>query len=428
MDYTQNAKIAQVTEKSLIIGVDIGSESHYARAFNWRGQEYGKKVFHFNDDVEGYKAFKGWVEAHKARTGAETVIVGFEPTGHYWFSFGRYVKQMGMMLVLVNPYHVKQIKELDDNSPKKTDFKDPKTIAKLVVDGRYSIPYIPEGVYAELRQAVSSRDRIIKEQNALTNRIKRWLKIYFPEYLKVYTKFSAESGLLLLEKAPLPAEIVELGVDGVTQIWREQKLRAVGKKRAETLVEAAKNSVGIDGGACAKLELQLLLSDFRTKQAQLEQVEAVIEAEVLKVPHVEKLLAIKGIGLITVAGFLSEVGEIGRFDSPKQIQKLAGLELKENSSGKHKGQTSISKRGRKKLRKILFQAVLPLIRSNAEFSDVYRYYTTRQKNPLKGKQAVIAVGCKLIRIFYTLLTKGVDYDASRMRLDIIRPADGEQVA
>ena len=74
------------------------------------------------------------------------------------------------------------------------------------------------------------------------------------------------------------------------------------------------------------------------------------------------------------------------------------------------------------------KAVLPLIRSNAEFSDVYRYYTTRQKNPLKGKQAVIAVGCKLIRIFYTLLTKGVDYDASRMRLDIIRPADGEQVA
>lgn len=423
MDYTQNSKIAQVTEKTLIIGVDIGSETHYARAFNWRGQEYGKKVFHFADDVDGYKAFKNWIEGYKEQLGAEKVIVGIEPTGHYWFGLGRYVKQLGMMLVLVNPYHVKQIKELDDNSPKKTDFKDPKTIAKLVVDGRYSIPYIPEGVYAELRQAVSSRDRIIKEQNALTNRIKRWLKIYFPEYLKVYTKFSAESGLLLLEKAPLPAEIVTLGVGGVTQIWREQKLRAVGTKRAATLVEAAKNSVGIEGGACAKLELNLLLSDYRTKQTQLAEVEKVLEAEVLKVPHIEKLLSIKGVGLITVAGFLSEVGEIGRFDSPKQIQKLAGLELKENSSGKHKGQTSISKRGRKKLRKILFQAVLPLIRSNAEFRDVYWYYTTRQKNPLKGKQAVIAVGCKLIRIFYTLLTKGVEYDAGRMRMDILRPMD-----
>ena len=44
MDYTQNAKIAQVTEKTLVIGVDVGSETHYARAFNWRGQELSKKA------------------------------------------------------------------------------------------------------------------------------------------------------------------------------------------------------------------------------------------------------------------------------------------------------------------------------------------------------------------------------------------------
>ena len=138
-------------------------------------------------------------------------------------------------------------------------------------------------------------------------------------------------------------------------------------------------------------------------------------------PHVEKLLAIKGVGLITVAGFLAEAGEIGRFDSPKQIQKLAGLELKENSSGKHKGRTSISKRGRKRLRRVLFQAVLPLIRSNAEFREVYEYYTTRQSNPLKGKQAVVAIGCKLIRVFFAILTKGIDYDANRLRSDILRP-------
>ena len=104
-----------------------------------------------------------------------------------------------------------------------------------------------------------------------------------------------------------------------------------------------------------------------------------------------------------------------------KLQKLAGLELKENSSGKHKGRTSISKRGRKRLRRVLFQAVLPLIRSNAEFREVYESYTTRQSNPLKGKQAVVAVGCKLIRIFYAILTKGIDYDANRLRSDILRP-------
>ena len=423
MDYTQNAKIAQVTEQTLIIGVDVGSEIHYARAFNWRGQELSRKAFRFSNDLDGYLAFVNWLDGYRQSMNAEKVMVGCEPTGHYWFNFARYVKQNSMMQVLVNPYHVKQTKELDDNSPTKNDRKDPKTIAKLVTEGRYTLPYMPDGVYADLRQAISSRNRIVKELNAATNRIQRWLQIYFPEFLKVYGKFSAERALLVLEEAPYPTDILALGAEGVNQIWREHKLRAVGMKRAKTLVEAAKKSFGMDGGIWTRKDLQILLEDFRRKQEQLKQITEVLEAETQKVPHIEKLLAIKGVGLITVAGFLAEVGDVGRFDSPKQIQKLAGLELKENSSGKHKGQSSISKRGRKNLRKILFQAVLPLIRSNDEFREVYSYYTTRQKNPLKGKQAIVAVGCKLIRVFYAILTHGVDYDANRLRADIIRPQE-----
>lgn len=61
-----------------------------------------------------------------------------------------------------------------------------------------------------------------------------------------------------------------------------------------------------------------------------------------------------------------------------------------------------------------------MIRSNAEFREVYDYYTKRSINPLKGRQAMIAVSCKLIRIFYALLTKGIDYDAKRFQKDIIR--------
>ena len=401
MNYTQNSKIAQVTEKTLVVGVDIGSETNFARAFNWRGQELSKKVFRFSNSLEGFQSFLAYLEHCKSNASAEQIIVGCEPTGHYWFNLARYLKTQHISLALVNPYHVKQIKELDDNSPKKTDLKDPKTIAK--------------------REAVSSRDRIVKELNAATNRIKRWLKIYFPEYLTVYKIFSAESGLTVLEVAPLPKEVVKLGAEGVNRLWRDKKLRAVGMKRAQTLVEAAQNSIGLDGGECARMEMHLLLEDYRTKEAQLEKVTAVLEAETLKVPHAEKLLSIKGVGLITVAGFLSEVGDIRRFDSPKQIQKLAGLELKENSSGKHHGRSSISKRGRKRLRKSLFQVMLPMIRNNAEFREVYEYFTTRQKNPLKGKQAIIAAGCKLIRVFYAILKRGVDYDPQKLRMDIIRP-------
>ena len=421
MNYTQNSKIAQVTERTLVVGVDIGSETNYARAFNWRGQEVSKKAFRFSNSQEGFQSFLEYLRSNQIIAAAEQIIVGCEPTGHYWFTLAKYLKARQINMVLVNPYHVKQIKELDDNSPKKTDQKDPKTIAKLVVDGRYSYPYLPEGIYADLREAVSSRERIVKELNAVTNRIKRWLKIYFPEYLAVYKSFASESGLTVLETAPLPQDVVKLGADGVNHLWREKKLRAVGMKRAQTLVEAAQNSIGLDGGVGARMEMQLLLEDYRAKKVQLEKVTAVLETETLKVPHAEKLLAIQGVGLVTVAGFLSEVGDIRRFDSPKQIQKLAGLELKENSSGKHRGRTSISKRGRKRLRKILFQVMLPMIQNNAEFREVYEHFTTRQSNPLKGKQAIIAAGCKLIRVFYAILKHGAEYDPQKLRMDRIRP-------
>ena len=52
---------------------------------------------------------------------------------------------------------------------------------------------------------------------------------------------------------------------------------------------------------------------------------------------------------------------------------------------------------------------------------MYEYFTTRRKNPLKGKQAIIAVSYKLIRVFYAILKCGVDYDPQKLRMDTIRP-------
>ena len=144
----------------------------------------------------------------------------------------------------------------------------------------------------------------------------------------------------------------------------------------------------------------------------------------MQIPNADKMLSVNGIGLVTVAGFISEVGDISRFKNPKQIQKYAGFELVENSSGKHKGRTTISKRGRK----IIYQVVLPLIRINQEFGSIYDYYRKRIKNPLKGRQAMIAVGCKLIRVFFAIMTKGVAYNGSKMIEDIHRPTQLPQAA
>ena len=141
MNYnTQNAKIASITEKTLIaktliVGIDVGSETHYARAFDWRNYEYSKKPFAFNNDEAGFAAFKAWMEDMADKHGKEAVIPGMEPTGHYWLNLGAYLQEQGMKPVHVNPHHVKKSKELDDNNPIKNERKDPKTIAGLVNEG-----------------------------------------------------------------------------------------------------------------------------------------------------------------------------------------------------------------------------------------------------------------------------------------------------
>lgn len=226
---------------------------------------------------------------------------------------------------------------------------------------------------------------------------------------------------MLLENAPLPHDIVKLCAGGNNEIWRNAKVRAAGLKRAQTLVEAAQNSVGLEGGEAAKLEVWILVNGYIVKKQQLERLDEYLAQKVMEVPNVEKLLAIKGVGLSTITGFITEVGNIGHFTDPKQIQKLAGLEITRISSGKKKGQSGISKRGRSKLRRTIYESARALMNWNPAFADVFLYYRKRTRNPLGGIQAKIAVVCKAIRVFYTILKTGCDYDEKKFREDIIRP-------
>ena len=166
MKYNQNSKIMQVTESTLIVGVDIAKKVHYARVFDWRGIELDK-IKKFESNYIGFLSFKEWLDGIAKKHEKDKVIVGIEPTGHYWYTFAEDVLKEGYILVQVNPYHVKMSKELDDNSPSKSDRKDPKTIAMLVKDGRYQIPYIPKGIYAELREANNLREEWLKKNNSV---------------------------------------------------------------------------------------------------------------------------------------------------------------------------------------------------------------------------------------------------------------------
>ena len=421
MNLTQNDKLNQVTADTLVVGVDIGSQDHFARAFDWRGFEFTKRAFRFSNTGIGFLSFVRWLYELQNKTGTKKVIVGCEPTGCYWLTFQKFLNEHEIQLVTVNPYSVKKCKELDDNSPEKSDLKDPKTMAGLVRDGRFSTSYLPSGVYAEIREASVCRDMIMKQHVRLANQIQGWLQKYFPEYLECYKDWNSTSGLMLLKHAPLPQDIIKLGAGGINQIWRDAKVRAAGMKRAKTLVEAAQDSVGLEGGEAARLEIWILVNDYTSKVEQLTRLDEYLNEKVMEVPNVEKLLAIKGVGLSTVIGFVAEVGDIGRFTDPRQVQKLAGLEITKSSSGKRKGQPGISKRGRRKLRRTMYESARSLINWNPAFLDVFLYYRNRERRPLGSMQAKIAVACKAIRVFFVIMQTGCDFDEERFRKDILRP-------
>lgn len=163
-----------------------------------------------------------------------------------------------------------------------------------------------------------------------------------------------------------------------------------------------------------------MLSQYEWFQNKLEELEAKLDELLMQIPHVQQLLAIKGVGRDTIAGFLAEIGDISQYRHPKQITKLAGLNLKTNTSGTHKGLTKITKRGRKRLRALLFRVMMPLVAKNAAFKALHEYYTNRPVNPLKKMQSLIALCNKLIRILFGILKKGHEFSKVKMMQDIPR--------
>ena len=236
--FDKNKKLSFISDDMLILGCDVGSETHYVRAIDTRGRELSKSAYSFNNDHEGFQSAKEWAVKIAAEHDKSQIVLGLEPTGHYWFCLATWMIANGISVVQVNPYAVKQTKEVEDNSQLKDDRKDPKLIANLVKDGNFGMPQCQE------------------------------------------------------------------------------------------------------------------------------------------IPHTSNVLEISGIGENTLSGILAEMGDISRFDDVKEIQKLSGLGLVACSSGKHKGETKISHRGRKRLRYWLFQAAKSAVAHAEEFKELHMYYDT----------------------------------------------------
>lgn len=122
----------------------------------------------------------------------------------------------------------------------------------------------------------------------------------------------------------------------------------------------------------AWIELRNLLGYMDVYESRLEELFQNLEEKLAEIPYIDEFLEIKGIGVVTVSGFIAEVADIGRFDNLKQLQKLVRYAIVVNESGMHNGER-ISYWGQKQLRYVLYEVAISLIgkmRSSVKYTNI----------------------------------------------------------
>ena len=405
MRQAETGKVKFVKDDTLIVAIDVGMEMNHGYCTTPDGRDI--RPFKFDNTREGMDKLWGMVMASKNRFQCEEIIVGYESTGPYGEPMVHYLMKKPVMMVQVNPLHTKRVKEISDNSPLKTDDKDPRVIADIIKLGRALSIVIPEGDAAYLRRLSNSRERHVRERTALLNQLQQLVFLLFPEFKKVMKNIKCHTPIYLLKQYPIPEAISVLDKDTLGEEMRKKSRGKFKEQHAERLISFAKNTVGIKEGVLGlSMDIQHILIQLEMLSNLIDEIEGEMEIALERIPYSSKLLSIKGLGVVSVAGIIGEVGDFKKFQTRAEIMKLAGLDLYEISSGKWKGRRKISKRGRSLLRKILYYAAIQTIRNNGILHD---YYTRLTERGMKRMMALVAVSRKLLGIIYAIVRDDSEY-------------------
>ena len=395
----------KINRKTLIVTLDIAQEKHMVYFRCPDGRE--EKAFVVFNRREEYDQMWERIRQTKEAYRLEEVVVGFESTGPYAEPIVHYLMKKEVKLVQVNPMHTKRVKELRGNSPNKTDEKDPQVIADIIELGNYLTVVIPEGPSAELRRLTQARERAIERRTRLVNQVHGLVSVVFPEFLWVMKDIKTKTAQYLLKQYPRPQDIVGLGREGLEETLKKISRGRLGKERAEALYEAAVNSVGVrEGQGSIVFEIKQLVAGIEGIERSIEDTEERMREYLKEVPYSRYMLSIGGIGEVTVAGLIGEVGDFTKYKTAAEITKLAGLDLFEVSSGKQKGERHISKRGRSLMRKLLFYAAINVVRKGRCMHERYQRYLQRGMRKIK---ALIAIARKLLGILFALVRDHSEY-------------------
>ena len=397
MKSTKTKKITKINDKTVVATLDIGKNVQYGYFRAPNGDDV--KPFAFYNSKKSYNAFWKKLCQFKKQQGLEQIVIGFESTGPYAEPLFHFLRKKPVELVQVNPVHTKRVKELTGNSPNKTDKKDPRVIADVICLGHALTLVVPQGAAAHLRRLTQARERALKQRTTTINQLQDLIFVIFPEFLGIMKNITTKTAAYLITHHPSAESICAIGVEALAATMKKISRGRLGHERAQQLVAAAKNSVGIyEGKESILLEIEHLNRKIEHENQMAEYLQ--------QIAYSGSILSIKGIGTVTAAGLIGEVADFNKFDTISEVMKLAGLDLYEISSGRHKGQRRISKRGRPLMRKLLFFAAINAVKSKGIMHEKYQQMLARGMLKMK---ALIAISRKLLGLIFAIVRDNTKY-------------------
>jgi len=418
-EFRQLKKEIRGSKDHLIVGIDVAKDKHNA----FFGTATGKTLFKrlvFENNIEGFERLLIQADAIKIQHGLKKIVFGLEPTANYHKPLGEFLIKCGHMVVLVSGVAVKRNRELLDGRWDKHDTKDSANVADLISQGKCLFYEYPSMALRELRSLLSLKRRLKKQEHGLKVRIRNHLlATYFPELDRYFGQSESDS-LEIIKWCLNPSVIAGLEYEQFLQVVAPQKRRIWQQNRLKAIWKKALDSIGCDAGESLEFEAKVMVEGLRQVRESISEVSDKIEDICLQFPEYSYLLTIPGFGPDVSSKIIGAISNPFRFNSGKQVLKMAGMDLSANRSGKNSDSAIpvISKKGKADLRYALYQAALIASIKNQHF---IAYYTNKLRGREKEKgiktKMRVKLAAKLLIIAWTLMKKKERFSPDYLNID-----------
>lgn len=340
-----------------------------------------------------------------------------ESTGHYHRLLFEYLKRNGYAVDVVNPLQSKAIQNVNVRGAK-TDKIDAYHLALLYRLRVTTIGRIPDEKMLELRTMSRQYFSLSDTLTEYKHRARSAIELLFPRFDKVFSDKFSSTALAILKAYPSTQDLEKASDEELVSIISStsRRSRQWALDKVQRLREEAQNAPGTELGRRGHIySLQSNLAIIETLQGQLAELEKAIKAIAEPLESYQNLITMPGMGPISAAAILGEIGDICWFKNAKQLVAFCGIDPTVRQSGNFRGtRNRMSKRGSPFLRRVLFIVAMASIRvkrNQEEANPVLRNYYLDKRAAGKAKKVALgAVMRKLVHYVYAVLRDGKPYE------------------